>query len=77
MSENRQMVYIGPSLSGARLMHATVFRGEYPPYIQEIVEKHPWFKNLFVPVETYAESMITLSAKGTALYIFAKRCKEV
>ena len=77
MNGNRQMVYIGPSLSGARLMHATVFCGAYPLYIKEIMEKHPWFKNLFVPVETYAESMKTLSTKGTALYIFAKRCKEV
>lgn len=77
MKRTKQVVYIGPSLSGARLMHATVFCGTYPAYIQEIMEKNPWFRNLFVPVETYAESMKMLSTKGTALYIFAKRCKEV
>lgn len=72
-----QTVYIGPSLSGSRLLHATVFRDGYPIYIKEIMEEHPWFKNLFVPVEEYAESMKTIRKPGTALYIFAKRSKEV
>lgn len=74
---NTQTIYIGPSLSGSRLPHATVFRGEYPVYIQKIMEKHPWFKSLFVPVEDFAKSLKTIQKPGTALYIFAKRSKEV
>lgn len=77
MKKETQKVYIGPSLSGARLTHATVFRGEYPTHVKEITERYTWFKNLFVPVEQYAGSMKKLNTPGTALNIFAKKCKEV
>ncbi len=58
-------------------MHATVFCDGYPMYISEILSRNPWFRNLFVPVEDYAKSMKTIQKPGTALYIFAKRAKEV
>lgn len=77
MEATKQTIYIGPSLSGSRLAHATVFIGEYPVYIKAILDKHPWMVYLFVPVHEYAESMKKLTTKGTALYIFANRCKEV
>lgn len=77
MGNDTQMIYIGPNLSGARLIHATVFRGGYPEYIKDILNQHPWFRNLFVPVGFYADSMKLVRTKGTALYIFAKKCKEV
>lgn len=77
MKNNAQMIYIGPSLSGARLIHATVFREGYPTYIKEMLNAHPWLKNLFVPVSSYADSMKQVHTQGTALYIFAKKCKEV
>lgn len=70
-------IYIGPSLSGARLSHATVFSGGYTVPVKELIDKNPWLERLFVPVSQYTEKMKELSTKGTALNIYAKRCKEV
>ncbi len=74
---NGKKIYIGPSLSGARLSHATVFSGGYTVPVKELIDKNPWLERLFVPVSQYTEKMKELSTKGTALNIYAKRCKEV
>ncbi|WP_297038978.1 hypothetical protein [uncultured Dialister sp.] len=70
-------IYIGPSLSGARLIHATVFSGGYTQPVRELIKENPWLERLFVPVGQYTEKMRELSTKGTALNIYAKRCREV
>ena len=72
-----QMIYEGPSISKSRLLHATVFIGGIPGYVNEIIKEHPWFKNLLVPADRYTETMKIVRKQGTALNIYAKRCKEV
>lgn len=72
-----RIIYVGPSLSKSRLLHATVFIGGIPGYVNEIIKGHPWFKNLLVPADRYVETMKIVSKPGTALNIYAKRCKEV
>ena len=77
MEASKQTIYVGPSLSGSRLAQATTFIGGYPALVPNILDEHPWMIHLFVPVTEYSESMKKLTKKGTALYIFANRCKEV
>lgn len=72
-----QMIYVGPSISKSRLLHATVFIGGIPGYVNEIIKERPWFKNLLVPADRYTETMKIVRKPGTALNIYAKRCKEV
>lgn len=72
-----QMIYVGPSISKSRLLHATVFIGGIPGYVNEIIKEHPSFKNLLVPADRYTETMKIVRKPGTALNIYAKRCKEV
>lgn len=73
----KRIIYVGPSLSKSRLLHATVFIGGIPQYVNEIIKEHPWFKNLLVPADRYVETMKIVKKPGTALNIYAKRCKEV
>ena len=73
----KKLIYIGPSLSGSRLIHATVFSGGYTELMKELIKEHPWMERLFVPVSQYTEKMKELSTKGTALNIYAKKCKGV
>ena len=72
-----QMIYVGPSISKSRLLHETLFIGGIPGYVNEIIKEHPWFKNLLVPADRYTETMKIVRKPGTALNIYAKRCKEV
>lgn len=75
--ENSQMIYIGPNLSGGRLAHATVFSGGYPPHVAELINAHHWMALLFVPVEQYTEKLTERNRKGTALYLYSIKTKEV
>lgn len=76
-SKTSKTIYIGPNLTGGRLAHATVFDGGYPPHIEELMNGAPWFKNLFVPVEKYAEKTQEASRRGTSLFVFMARCREL
>lgn len=73
----KKMIYIGASLSGSRLIHATVFSGGYTEPVKELIKEHPWMERLFVPVNQYTEKMKELTTKGTALNIYARKSKEV
>ena len=42
------MIYVGPDLPGGVLKRYTVFRGGYPPHIQELRDKSPSLCGLFV-----------------------------
>ncbi len=75
--ENLKLVYVGPSLSEGRLSHCTVFTNGLPPHIEKIAKENSWFSYLFVPVEDYTETMKAVRTKGTALYMYAKRAREV
>lgn len=70
-------IYIGPSLSRSRLKHAQIFIGPLPPDVASIVEKHAWFRNLFVDVDNYREKAEELKIKGTPLALFYRKAKEV
>ncbi len=72
----QQIIYIGPTLSQGRLSFATVFLDEIPAYVQAIVEKHPWFKNLLVPVDEMTKAIASTQDKGSYLNILYNKVKK-
>lgn len=76
-SKENRMIYIGPNLGSGRLAHATVFCGGFPEHVAAIIKANPWMVNLFVPVEQYTEKLAERNRKGTALYLYSVRTKEV
>ncbi len=77
VSKENRMIYIGPNLGSGRLAHATVFCGGFPEHVVAIIKAHPWMANFFVPVESYTVKLAERNRKGTALYLYSKRTKEV
>ena len=68
-NQQQRMVYIGPTLSGARLRHHQIFIG-YPTYLDAEFAACPQLKKLFIPVENLREAKRQVGIKGTALYAF-------
>ncbi len=76
-SKESKRIYIGPNLSNGRLAHATVFCGGFPEPVAALIKANPWMAQLFVPVEDYAAKLAERNRKGTALYLYSVRTKEV
>ena len=72
---NRQLVYIGPTLSEGRLSFSTVLIG-IPDHIQAILDKHPWFKQLLVPVDEMNKAIASTKDKGSLLNILYNKAKK-
>lgn len=73
-----QRIYVGPTLSEGRLTFSTVFLGGFPPNVQYIVDEHPWFAQLFVPIADTNKAIASTKEKGSLLNIlFNKAKKEV
>ena len=71
-----QLIYIGPTLSEGRLSFSTVFLDGFPAYLQEILDKHPWFKNLLVPVDEMNKASASTKDKGSFLNILYNKAKK-
>ena len=71
-----QLIYVGPTLSEGRLSFSTVFIDGFPAYLQEILEKHPWFKQLFVPVSELDMAIKATKEKGSYLNILYEKAKK-
>lgn len=76
MKEQR-LIYVGPSLKGARLQKYQVFIGGYPEVAMEIAEAKPWFKRLFVPVAKLAEAEKEIETCGKPLNKYYRNAMEV
>lgn len=70
-----QLIYIGPTLSEGRLSHSTVLIG-IPDYIKAIIDKHPWFENLLVPVDEMNKAIASTKDKGSLLNILYNKAKK-
>ena len=77
VTTKNKLVYIGPTLSESRLMHATVFIGGYPHHLKELLDSNPWMKQLFVPVSEMNAALAATKEKGTIYNILCKKAKEV
>lgn len=68
-------IYIGPSIPG--LTTNTIFRGEYPPHIKDMIEKKPAIAGLIVSLDGLQESRKALNKSGHILNInFQKLLKK-
>jgi hypothetical protein len=47
-----------------------------PDYIQAIIDKHPWFKNLLVPVDEMNKAIASTKDKGSFLNILYNKAKK-
>ena len=71
-----QLVYVGPTLSEGRLSFATVYMGGLPIHVQELVDAHPWLKQLFVPASQLDKAIKATKSKGSFLNILFNRAKK-
>ena len=71
-----QLIYIGPTLSEGRLSFSTVFFDGIPAYLQEIINAHPWFRQLFVPVSELEMARKATQEKGSYLNILYNKAKK-
>ena len=71
-----QLVYVGPTLSEGRLSFAAVYINGLPVHVQEIVDAHPWFKQLFVPVSELDMAVKATKDKGSYLNILYNKAKK-
>lgn len=68
-------IYIGPSMPG--LTANTIFCGDFPPHIKDMIEKRPAIAGLIVPLKGLQESRKALSKSGHILNInFQKLLKK-
>jgi len=47
-----------------------------PIHVQEIVDKHPWFKQLFVPTSEVDKAIKATKDKGSFLNILYNKAKK-
>ncbi|WP_270441218.1 hypothetical protein [Acidaminococcus provencensis] len=71
------LIYVGPTLSHGRLQHAQGFINGFPVGVQELVDQHSWFRRLFVCPAAFTEAKKQTQIKGSLLYIYYNRAKEV
>lgn len=62
-----RLIYVGPSYKGGKLQKYQVFIGGLPTHIDDVFEKCPQIKNLFVPVSNLAEAEKAIAKAGTPL----------
>ena len=82
MSENNiglqpKVIYVVPTLKKGLLSRYTVFRdGEFPKSIQELREKSPALRGLFVPVSMLASARQRVATKGDILNTYVTRLRD-
>lgn len=72
------MIYVGPDLPGGVLKRYTVFRGGYPPHIQELRDKSPSLCGLFVCLGELAAARQRIQKQGDLMNTLSKQIlKEI
>ncbi|MEC0234072.1 hypothetical protein P4H71_06970 [Paenibacillus kribbensis] len=75
--EENHLVYIGPRLDKGRLRTYQIFVGGYPDHLQDLYDKYPQLKSLFVPVTQLSQAQIDVAVTGHPLNVAYKIVKEV
>lgn len=70
--KSERLIYVGPSYKNGKLLKYQVFIGGLPTHIDDVFEKCPQIKNLFVPVSTLAASEQAIAKAGTPLHKYYK-----
>lgn len=72
-----KVVYVGPTIKRGLLTRYTVFRdGGFPASIQELREKSPALRGLFVPVSMLASARVRVKTKGDILNTYVTRLSD-
>ncbi len=66
-TEPKQLIYIGPNLSGGRLATSYITLGGFPAYLEDVAKDRPEIRLLFVPVNELAASKAELRVTGSVL----------
>lgn len=73
----QRLIYIGPTLKGFKLVKYQVFIGGLPKHVDDVFEKYPQIKRLFVPVQSLVEAEKEVKTAGTPLNKYYKLAQEV
>lgn len=60
-----RLIYIGPHIPGGLLLRYQVFKGGIPEHLDDLIEKCPAVKSLFVPVANFATAEQALGTTGS------------
>lgn len=60
-----RLIYMGPNLPGGRLLSGQVFKGGYPPHLEQLFKETPEVKQLFFPVDKAMEALKKLKEPGS------------
>lgn len=72
-----KLIYIGPNLSGAKLLKYQVFIGGYPTHLDKEFAECPNLKKLFVPVTELSAAEAQAQKAGTPLNKYYNEALEV
>lgn len=71
-------IYVGPDLPHGVLKRHTVFKGEYPPYVEELRQKSPSLCGLFVSLDKLSDARRRVGVQGDLLNTLSKQIfKEI
>lgn len=70
------VVYVGPTIVG-KISGNTTFKNGIPKIAEEIIQKYPYFKNLFVSIDGIAAAKKQLADKKSALAVFFDKAKTI
>lgn len=60
-----RLMYMGPNVPGGRLLSGQVFKGGFPPWLEDLYDKIPEMKQLFIPVDKAMETQKKLKEPGS------------
>lgn len=63
-----RLIYVGPPHKGGNLLKYQVFIGGLPTHIDDVFEKCPQIKNLFVPIAELAAAEKDIAKAGTPMH---------
>ena len=75
MTNNEQVMYIGPTLRGVAKSGA-VFSGGIPKKLEKLAAKKPIIKNLIVPISGIVQAKKDVDTEGTGFRRFLKQILE-
>lgn len=63
-----RLIYVGPPHKGGKLLKYQVFIDGLPTHIDDVFEKCPQIKNLFVPIAELAAAEKDIAKAGTPMH---------
>lgn len=72
------VIYVGSTLPNGILFRYTVFCGNFPPHIVELMDKSPALRGLMVPISKLQQAKKDVETQGHILNLYAKNVvKEI